>query len=238
MLNLPWIWTGRYTRPIIPLSPRMNFDLCSIETEQAAYSEAETHCRIGVSIDQSWYGPANPITASAMKTLAELLLIENKNREAKILLERVLAIQEESHGSVHHTVASALNEIGYVAEKSGQYSEAEQDYQRGLEIFRKLYGDHHFYVATALSNLATLAYKRGNDFQAETLICQALTIYIEAQGPGHMNTGIAHIKLGHFLLGEKKYAAARSETVLGSNILVKQTRPREQFSADVAERSD
>ena len=228
--------SGGYVRQALSLDRSMygavhpavaedELQLCSIAMEQAKYAEAEPHCRTGVSIDQSWYGPANPVTASAMKTLAQVLEWENKNGEAKLLLDRVLAIQEATHGPVHQTVASALNELGYIAETLRHYSEAERDFERERDIYRTLFGDRHMYYAAALSSLANVAYKRRDLPRTEDLMRQALSIYIAAQGANHIETGVAHIKLGHVLLREKKYAAAREESAAGSKILSARTAP-------------
>jgi tetratricopeptide (TPR) repeat protein len=188
-----------------------------------------THCRNGVSLQQAWYGPTNTVTASAMNTLQGVLRVENKIAEARALLERVLTVQDASHGPIHAKVALALSGLGYIALTSKHYGEAEHDFQRELEIYRKLYGDHHASVAAALSGLAGVAQDRGDDAKSEVLLRQALAIYLEAVGPDHRDTGIAPVRLGHTLLSEKKHSAAIKETLLGNNILIKQTPPQNEF---------
>jgi eukaryotic-like serine/threonine-protein kinase len=202
---------------------------CFIKMQQGDYPRAESYCRSSVALNRGWYGPNSPVTALAMKELGEVLQEENKLDEAQSLLERVLAIQEASHGPIHLSVASALNGLGNVAWGLNHYAEADRDFGRALDIYRALYGEHHSYVASVLGNLAGIARLRGNNTRSEVLFRQALAINLEAQGPNHVNTGNTYVNLGHLLLREKKYLAAREETLLGYNVLVKQIAPGGDF---------
>ena len=214
---------------IHPAVAEDELQLCSIDIERRALTDAERHCRVGVAIQQTWYGPDSPVTASALRTLAGVLQMEGKVAEAKLLLERSLRVNEVNRGEFHQSVAGDLIELGNNALDVDDYASAKTDFGRALVIYKKLYGDHHMLVATALSNLAVVANKRKDYRQAEALMRQALAVYIEAQGPEHTNSGRARIKLGHVLLREKKFEEAKQESQQGYDVLFKQTLPEGDF---------
>ncbi|MGE5733114.1 MAG: tetratricopeptide repeat protein, partial [Gemmatimonas sp.] len=116
-----------------------------------------------------------------------------------------------------------------IAIHRGQYDEAERHFRRMLDIYHAIYGDKHYLIGIATSNLAG-AYMGRNDFaRAEQLYRDAVRRFSETQGPDHLNTAIARTKLGRALLRQRKFVAAREETLAGYEILVKQTNPSISF---------
>ncbi len=61
--------------------------------------------------------------------------------------------------------------------------------------------------------------------RAEALFRQAIAMFSETQGAGHLNTGIARIKLGRSLLRQHRYAEATAESLAGYDIVRKQAAP-------------
>ena len=201
--------------------------LCELELRRFAFADAERHCRTALSVDQAWYGAHNGDTAVAMRTLGSVLTAENKLAEAKPLLDH--ALSELAQGNFHEGVATASRDLGTWAYQSGDYSAAEQYYGRSLAIFQEIYGDRDVHVAWMALRLGCVAIKKKNYPRAEALIRHALAIDLETQGPQRTSTGLAHITLGHLLLCEKRFAAARQESQLGYDIAFKESLPEGEF---------
>ena len=138
-------------------------------------------------------------------------------------------MRERVYGPTHPAVASTVNELGNIAYQQNRYDDADMWWSRMLSIYRAIYGDHHYLIGVATSNLATAQYGRKNYPRAEALYRDAIRYFSDAQGPDHLNTGIAHVKLGRTLLKERRFADARIESLAGHDILVKQASPSLSF---------
>jgi eukaryotic-like serine/threonine-protein kinase len=104
-------------------------------------------------------------------------------------------------------------------------TEAEQDFMRIGEIYRSVYGDKHYLVGIATSNLAGVYMARNDYATAERMYRDAATLFSQAQSPGHLNTGIARIKLGRSLLRQGRTAEAERELKAGYDIVTTQAAP-------------
>jgi serine/threonine-protein kinase len=98
-----------------------------------------------------------------------------------------------------------------------------------LSIYHQIYGENHYLIAVATSNLGTVSYGRKDYRRAEELYRDAIRRFSATQGADHLNTGIAHVKLGRTLLRERRFADARVESQAGHDILVKQASPSLSF---------
>jgi eukaryotic-like serine/threonine-protein kinase len=193
--------------------------------ERARYQESEQFDRQALAIDEKFYGPDHPQTASALTQLGRSLYYERHYDEAETLLRRALAIQERVHGPVHPAVASALNELGNIASATGEYREAEADFRRMVDIYRTVYHDHHYLIGIAQSNLATVYFGEKEYARAEALYREAIRRLSDTLPANHTSIGIARIKLGRVLLQERRYADAEQESLAGYRILQKQMSP-------------
>ena len=142
---------------------------------------------------------------------------------------QALAIRERVYGPVHPNVASTVNELGNIAIHRAQYDEAERHFRRMLDIYHSIYGDKHYLIGIATSNLAGAYMGRKDYARAEHMYRDAVRQFSETQGPEHLNTGIARAKLGRALLRQRKFTAARDETLAGYMILTKQANPSISF---------
>jgi hypothetical protein len=68
-----------------------------------------------------------------------------------------------------------------------------------------------------------MARKRYAD--AEQIYREVIGRFTETQGAGHLNTGIAHLKLGRSLVRQERFAEAEGQLLTGYGILTKQTSP-------------
>jgi serine/threonine-protein kinase len=94
-----------------------------------------------------------------------------------------------------------------------------------LEIYKAAYGERHYRYSLALANLASVYLARKEYVRAEPLFRAAIRHYREALSPDHLYVGIAEIKLGRALNGQKRYAEAEAHELNGYRILASQTSP-------------
>jgi eukaryotic-like serine/threonine-protein kinase len=204
--------------------------LADIQQELSYYDEAERLARQALDINRTYYGNDHPQTANNLTALGRALVFEKRYDEGVDALRQALAIRERVYGKVHPLVAETVNELGGVAYMRDQLDEAEAQFQRMIDIYRAVYhGRHNYQIAVGEANLAGVYLDRKQYPRAEQLYRDALQLYIETQGPGHLNTGIAHLKLGRTLLREARYRDAEEQTLAGYKILIKQSNPAESF---------
>jgi len=215
-----------------PQHPLVADDLASLGSVQqdlGFYPQAEQYYRQALAITEAYYGKDSPNTAADLNMLGRSILYQKRNDEARGLVEQALAIREQAFGPNHPSVATTLNELGNIAYQTDHYDEAEKYWRRMEEIYRNIYGDHHYLIAVALSNLGSL-YSAEKDYpRAEQTFREVLRRFGETLPPDHVNTGIAHVKLGRVLLRENRFADAQTESLAGYEILKKQSNPSDSF---------
>ena len=212
-----------------PLVAHILMNLSASEFDRGNYPQAEQLARQALAINMAFYGPNHFKTAQNLTMLARALVFENRFDEATGLLDQALAIRERVYGPMNPNVASTVNELGNIAYQRDRYDEAERYFRRMLDIYRAVYGEKHYLIGVATSNLASTYMGRKDYPRAEQYFRDAVKVLSETQGPEHLNTAIARIKLGRTLLRERKFAAARDETLAGYQILVKQANPSISF---------
>ncbi len=212
-----------------PLVADILVNLGATEQERGNYTSAEKYNRDALAITRDYYGPTHFETAAKLTLLGRALVFQNRFAEADSLLREALDVRERVYGPVHPAVASTLNELASVAYQQDRYDDAERWWGRMLSIYQSIYGDHHYLIAIATSNLGTVAYGRKDYRRAETLYREAIRRFSETQGADHLNTAIARVKLGRTLLREGRFADARTESLAGHDILVKQASPSLSF---------
>jgi tetratricopeptide (TPR) repeat protein len=77
--------------------------------------------------------------------------------DARVALERALAIYEASYGPDHPTVATTVNNLGNVLRALGDLAGARAAYERALRIFEAHLGAAHPSTQTVRHNLETVA---------------------------------------------------------------------------------
>jgi len=109
--------------------------------------------------------------------------------------------------------------------KREQYDAAEPRFRRMVDIYRAVYNNHHYLIAIALSNLAGVYVGRKEYPRAEQFYRDAIQVFADTLPAGHLNMGIARIKLGRALVRELRFQEAESELLSGYAILSKQANP-------------
>jgi tetratricopeptide (TPR) repeat protein len=208
-----------------PRHPSVAEDLVNLgaaQHERGHYEDAERYFRQALDVTRAWYGEDHPQTAAKLTMLGRSLVFQGRSDEGAVALEQALAIQEQVYGPMHPKVASALNELGNVAVQQERYGEAEARFRRIEEIYRVAYGDRHTLVSLALANRASVYMAERQYARAEPIFRDVVARNTAALGAGHTNTAIVRIKLGRVLLRQGKFAEARTESLAGYQILVKE----------------
>jgi len=205
--------------------PRVADDLYNlglIQHDLGHDADAEQYYRQALATKQSWYGNEHPDTALIMAAVGQSLIYQGRYDEAAPVLQEALAIQERIFGKVHPQVAMGLNILGLLELRRGHLGEAEKDFTRMADINRAVYDDRHYLVGIALLNLGEVYLAEKNNARAEQSYREALARFTEKLPPGHPNTAIVQVRLGHTLVLERQYKEAESHLLAGYEVLVKQ----------------
>ena len=124
-------------------------------------------------------------TAWLLDRAASYLYVHARFEEARPLLERALAIDENIYGPDHHEVADRLNNLALVLMALGLAKEARPLQERALAIDEQIYGPNHPEVAIRLNNLAAILMALGLAQEARPLQERTLAIDEQTCGPNH-----------------------------------------------------
>jgi serine/threonine-protein kinase len=201
-------------------------NLGNIETNRGRYSEAEKYFRRALSIHQSCFGKDSPQAADSAAYIAQALDFQGGHEaEEANLLAGALAALQAKRLTADKRVAFTYAQMGALGLKQNHLDEARDGYQKAEDVYRALRGDQHYMVALEMANVASV-YLRQRDYpHAEELFREVLRRYAKSLPADNQNVAIVRIKLGHCLLGEKRYQDAEVELLAGSEILKKQLSP-------------
>jgi serine/threonine-protein kinase len=202
------------------------YNLGLVQHDLGNNKQAEQDYRQALAIKESWYGKEHPDTALIMAAVGQALIYQGRYDEAAGVLQEALATQERIFGKVHPQVAMGLNILGLLELRRGHLSEAEKDFTRMADINRAVYDDRHYLVGIALLNLGEVYLEQKNLPRAEQSYREALARFNEKLPPGHPNTAIAQVRLGHTLVLEQRFQEAESPLLTGYEALAKQPGPQ------------
>ena len=202
------------------------YDMGLVQHDLGDNRQAEQDYRQALEIKQSWYGKEHPDTALIMAAVGQALVYQGRYDEAAGFLQEALGIQERIFGKVHPQVAMGLNVLGLLELRRGRLSAAEQDFTRMADINRAVYDDRHYLVGIALLNLGEVYLEEKNIARADRSYRDALARFAEKLPPGHLNTAIAQVRLGHTLVLERQYKEAEGHLLTGYEALAKQSGPQ------------
>ncbi len=210
-----------------PTHPYIGVDLQNlgdIQLDRAQYPAAEQTFRRVVAIYRAWYGPLHPKTANGLLMLGRSLSYEKQFNQAAALYDQALQAAKSSRGIESVPYALALNMIGDLDRDRNQLDRAENNFMQAKEVFKKMLGEHHELYGLELSNLGSVYLAEKQWQQAERILRRAVDTLLKAV-PDQLYTGIAQVRLGAALAGQKRYAEAESEALAGNNTLRKQLVP-------------
>jgi tetratricopeptide (TPR) repeat protein len=161
------------------------------------------------AVDAAGELESDPETAWILDNLAMLLYRQGALAEARPLLERALAIQEEQLGPDHPGTATSLNNMAVLLHEQGALVEARPLYERALAIRERQLGREHPDTATNLNSLARLLHDTGALTEARPLFERALTIRENQLGPEHPDAVTSLNSLARLLHDDGALAEAR-----------------------------
>jgi CHAT domain-containing protein/tetratricopeptide (TPR) repeat protein len=175
--------------------------------DRGQYKEAETLQYRVVAIHEKTLGKENPITATSLSNLGNVVYLQGKLKEAEAVHRRVLAIREKVLGPEHPDTATSMNNLANVLQEQGKdellspsearaqaqfnlqvYTETESLFRKALAIQERTLGPDHPATANTLNNLSTYLDRRGRPEEAEPLQRRALAILEKRLGPLHPDT--------------------------------------------------
>lgn len=130
--------------------------------------------------------------------------------EAERLLERALAICEQTQAPDSLLLARSLNHLGLLAQYQGKYTRSEALLQRALSIYQQIWGPEHLEVAQCLSDQAENYRVQARHAEMETLVQQALAIRERTLGANHPDVAQCLRQLAALYHGQGKYAQAEA----------------------------
>ncbi len=136
--------------------------------------------------------------------------------EARIQLERALAVASRALGAENPRTLKTINRLGRTAYDQGKYPEAESLYSRALAIQRRVLGEKDQDTLLSMNGLAATYTSEGKYAQAEALLRAALDIWRRVASPENGGTLACMVSLASVYGFEGKYkeeAALDTQTV-------------------------
>jgi tetratricopeptide (TPR) repeat protein len=149
-----------------------------------------------------------PEAASLLGKAGRFLRVHGQYAEAEPLLQRALAISEQTPGPDHPNISTDLYDLATLYQAQGRYAEAEPLFQRALAIDEQTIGPDHPTVAAGLNNLAALYWYQGRYAEAEPLYQRALALGEKNLGPDHPDVAISLNNLAALYKAQGRYAEA------------------------------
>jgi tetratricopeptide (TPR) repeat protein len=128
---------------------------------------------------------------------------------ARVYLDRSLAIQEKMAGQEHPETARCLNNLGSLLSAQGDYAGARKYHERALAIWENASGSDHPDTAVSLNNLGYVLFNQGDYEGAFRYHERALTINERMLGVDHIGTVTSLNNLGFILFSQGDYGGAR-----------------------------
>jgi tetratricopeptide (TPR) repeat protein len=137
------------------------------------------------------------------------LYVRARYAEARILLERAVALAEAGFGADHEITGTRLTHLGWLLTKSDELASAGTILERALAINEARLGADHPHTATSLNASAGITFLQGDLDRARTLYERALSIREARLGADHPNTATSLNNLANALRAQGDPDAAR-----------------------------
>ncbi|CAN5463565.1 hypothetical protein BH11CYA1_BH11CYA1_00890 [soil metagenome] len=148
-----------------------------------SYSQAEQQWQEAIALAEK----DNQLNlAETLNQMTHLYIKQKRFNEARISLQKALAIREKALGKNNDKVSETRGNLALVEHKSGNDLEAEKLYKQVIESKRQAKSSTT--LAITLTNLANLYAEMKRLDEAKTLYLEALEIDKKAFGPDHTET--------------------------------------------------
>jgi serine/threonine-protein kinase len=170
-------------------------------------------------LDQGRALLAQPSVEAAVRlVLGSAYLGIARPREAKVHIERALALGRAADGEEHPNTVDALEALGFWHYMQQRFREAEALLRRVVELRRRIQGEEHVRTLTAMGHLASALWGQGRLAEVEPLDRTIVAARRRLLGEHHPDTLRALNGLGTTLWSLRRYAEAaeRFEQALGA----------------------
>jgi tetratricopeptide (TPR) repeat protein len=133
-------------------------------------------------------GPAHPLTATVLDSLAGVVYAGHDLAAAEDLYRRALAVTERAFGPEHPATAAGLHNLATVLDSRDRHLAAEPLLRRALAIRRAALGERDADTAATVHNLAGVLTALGRPAQAEPLLREARATWEALLGAEHPAT--------------------------------------------------
>jgi tetratricopeptide (TPR) repeat protein len=141
--------------------------------------------------------------------LGHYLLLTADYAQAKVYLERAVALFKQIVGEAHPDMAMGLNNLGTLLQAMGEYEAAQPYFEQALAINETVLGKQHPHTAMSLNNLAVLLRETEQHEAARPYFERALAIAEQVLGKEHPHTALTLHNLGVLLHGMGEHEAAK-----------------------------
>ncbi len=128
--------------------------------------------------------------------------------QGELLLQRALAIHEQTPGMEPTEIAASLNRLARLYQSRGKFTQAEPLLKRALVIREQALGLEHPDTASSLNNLGGFYCEQGRFDEGEPLFKQVLAIRERVLGSDHPDTASSLNNLGAVYLEQGKFTEA------------------------------
>ena len=160
-------------------------DAAYLYKEQGNLSQAETLCRLGLSLQEKIHNPNHPYVADTLRILSEICRGQGRYQEAQSTLERAMAIIRKVRPEDGQEIAPFKVDMARLLSARGDYANAELYFKDAIGVIDKSFGPEHLYTAKVRCSMAALYALQGRNAEAQTLVSRARPIYEKVHGPDH-----------------------------------------------------
>jgi eukaryotic-like serine/threonine-protein kinase len=191
-------------------------ELANVMTWRNDLDQAEQHARAAVKT----YARApetHPDRIMAERTLAQILLYQNRLDESGPLFEHALAGQRLLYGSNNAIVADTLGWLGQLRVAQEKYDAAEQFLREALAIHRASESTIDHQLGHLQTVLGIVLLKKRNYAEAETILRDTLEVFARSLPSDHQYVASAEYHLGEALLAQRHLSDAEAVLTASMN---------------------
>ena len=207
----------RATGPQSPVTATAMVTLAQVlqaQGQRAQMMEAETLLRRALAIRVKSLGPNHADVASALLTLGQIELNQNRVNDAERDVLRAITIDETTLGPDNLITALARMQLGNLRHRQMRDAEAIDIFDRALAVFRNTTasGQADFTVPVALNNIAEIYQTQGRLQPAEERFMEALSLLEKKLGADNVHVTAILSNLGELRHAQGRFAEAEQLT--------------------------
>jgi serine/threonine protein kinase/TolA-binding protein len=158
-----------------------------------------------------------PNRIHAETQLGEIMLMEGRISEARIVLEQALSKSNVLYGDSSLQVAGIHYYLAEAMLSLGRLDDAQTYAQKSQDATRTNLGEEHYKTAYQRAFMAEILLKRGKLKEAESLLHDSLETYSKTLPPDHQYVASSEYFLGEVLLREGRLADAEATLTASMN---------------------